>query len=255
MIFHPWRRQEPLDRTELARLLPAPGDPVLPDDRQRLLEDCLMNHVIEDSRRAGTRRRLAVRLAVPVALAAAVAGTALAVDRSTAPTASPGTAAADRHFPQHISSAAYTLDREPHGTVTVTVRGAGAARPDPARLQRDLERMGVPARVYQADPSCKPREGDDAGLVGGVTKAIDFRHRDGAFIAVVHPREIPAGTHLQIALSSAAKGSLLADSGEFALRKGKGPDCIPEPVLVRNDVPTALGAATSEADVPPGHRS
>jgi hypothetical protein len=42
MKLNPWRRQEPLDHAELARLLPAPGDPVLPPDRQLLLEEYLM---------------------------------------------------------------------------------------------------------------------------------------------------------------------------------------------------------------------
>ncbi|MER5768942.1 CU044_5270 family protein [Streptomyces sp. NPDC001985] len=42
----PWRRrQEPLDHAELARLLPAPGDPDLPRDRRRLLEEQLMREI------------------------------------------------------------------------------------------------------------------------------------------------------------------------------------------------------------------
>ncbi|MFE0174381.1 CU044_5270 family protein [Streptomyces sp. NPDC059002] len=38
-------RQEPLDHAELARLLPAPGDPALPADRQLLLERHLMTQI------------------------------------------------------------------------------------------------------------------------------------------------------------------------------------------------------------------
>jgi hypothetical protein len=45
MKLNPWRRQEPLDHAELARLLPAPGDPVLPPDRQLLLEEHLMREM------------------------------------------------------------------------------------------------------------------------------------------------------------------------------------------------------------------
>ncbi|WP_069885123.1 CU044_5270 family protein [Streptomyces luteocolor] len=44
----PWgrsARHEPLDHVELARLLPAPGDPALPPDRQLLLERHLMTHI------------------------------------------------------------------------------------------------------------------------------------------------------------------------------------------------------------------
>ncbi|MFJ1797120.1 CU044_5270 family protein [Kitasatospora griseola] len=45
MIRNPWRRSEPLDRAELARLLPAPADPRLAADRRYLLEEHLMNEI------------------------------------------------------------------------------------------------------------------------------------------------------------------------------------------------------------------
>ncbi|MFD3658197.1 CU044_5270 family protein [Streptomyces sp. 24-1644] len=42
----PWRRhREPLDHAELAGLLPAPGDPVLPHGRMTTLEEHLMNEI------------------------------------------------------------------------------------------------------------------------------------------------------------------------------------------------------------------
>jgi hypothetical protein len=50
MGFHPWRRSAPpvrLDGAELARLLPVPGEPVLPYDRQLLLEEALMSEILE----------------------------------------------------------------------------------------------------------------------------------------------------------------------------------------------------------------
>ncbi|KJY25993.1 hypothetical protein VR46_40700, partial [Streptomyces sp. NRRL S-444] len=43
MIRRTWRRDESLDHAELGRLLPPPGSPELPLDRQRLLEEHLMN--------------------------------------------------------------------------------------------------------------------------------------------------------------------------------------------------------------------
>ncbi|MFI2367548.1 hypothetical protein [Streptomyces sp. NPDC018833] len=227
MIFNPWRRQEPLDHTELARLLPAPGDPVLSEDRQRLLEDFLMNNVTEDPRPARPRRRLAVRLAAPVALAACLAGTVLALDQTTPHSTSP-VIATDRatasNLPQRISTVAYTLNRERRGTVTVTIREAGA-QPDLAQLQRDLERMGVPARVYQDDPTCPMDKGEDPELGYTTLKAIGFQHRNGAITASIHPRQIPAGTHLEILFPRPAKGTAYADAFAFGLRKGKAPDC------------------------------
>lgn len=68
MTLDPRRRQEPLDLAELARLLPAPGDPVLPPDRRLRLEEHLMSEIQQqhtrthaDTRPEGRRprRRLA----------------------------------------------------------------------------------------------------------------------------------------------------------------------------------------------------
>lgn len=53
----PWRRSgEPLDHAEMAGLLPAPGDPVLPHDRMTTLEEHLMNEIrqAQDQRAAET---------------------------------------------------------------------------------------------------------------------------------------------------------------------------------------------------------
>ena len=89
--FHPWRRSAPpvrLDSAELARLLPVPGEPVLPYDRQLLLEEALMSEILEvadgvqsDADRVRPRRRAWLRkryLAVSAALLA-LGGGALAV--------------------------------------------------------------------------------------------------------------------------------------------------------------------------------
>ncbi|KJY25319.1 CU044_5270 family protein [Streptomyces sp. NRRL S-495] len=82
MIRNPWRHNEPLDRAELARLLPAPADPRLAADRQDLLEEYLMSEIHQsDHATAGpaaaspARRplRRAVLFATPVAAAAALA--------------------------------------------------------------------------------------------------------------------------------------------------------------------------------------
>ncbi|MFI2210369.1 CU044_5270 family protein [Streptomyces sp. NPDC020141] len=69
----PWRRtQEPLDRAELSRLLPAPGDPDLPHDRRRLLEEHLMNEIQPKARPV----RRALYIGVPLT-AMALAGVLL----------------------------------------------------------------------------------------------------------------------------------------------------------------------------------
>ncbi|MEU8832764.1 CU044_5270 family protein [Streptomyces sp900116325] len=83
MIRKKSRREESLDHAELARLLPAPGDPHLSLDRHLLLEEHLMNEIQPTAPTPAPSRRPARRallIGVPVtaaALAGAFAFTAL----------------------------------------------------------------------------------------------------------------------------------------------------------------------------------
>jgi hypothetical protein len=62
----------PEEREELARLVPGPGEPVLPSDRYDRLKDHLMRELTRPAARpAGSRRRFAV-IGVPLAATAAV---------------------------------------------------------------------------------------------------------------------------------------------------------------------------------------
>ncbi|WDV52408.1 CU044_5270 family protein [Streptomyces coeruleorubidus] len=81
----------PAEREELARLLPSPGEPVLPSDRQSLLKDHLMREITQgtDPRpiappRPRRLRRL-MTVAVPLAAAAAVVAVTLVTAGSGAP--------------------------------------------------------------------------------------------------------------------------------------------------------------------------
>ncbi|WP_329379303.1 hypothetical protein OG625_12460 [Streptomyces sp. NBC_01351] len=87
MTLNPWRRQEPLDLAELARLLPAPGEPDLPPERRLLIEGQLMDEI--DRRRTNSRAwlRRPAWLAVPAVLAVATAATLVATGGE--PTGSP----------------------------------------------------------------------------------------------------------------------------------------------------------------------
>lgn len=89
MNTDPLRRDQPVDHHELAELLPAPGRPVLAQDRHRVLREHLMQHITHEhestheqsattSRPSPARRRL-VLVAAPLALAAVGLGV-VAVD-------------------------------------------------------------------------------------------------------------------------------------------------------------------------------
>ncbi|RZB13642.1 hypothetical protein StrepF001_43010 [Streptomyces sp. F001] len=73
----------PAEREELARLLPSPGEPVLPSDRQSLLKGHLMREFTQKS--APVPRRRVVKIAVPLVTAAAVVAVALAATGSGEP--------------------------------------------------------------------------------------------------------------------------------------------------------------------------
>ncbi|MFJ7077693.1 CU044_5270 family protein [Streptomyces sp. NPDC098781] len=81
--MNPAQRDERVERDELARLLPSPGEPVLSSDRRTLLQEHLMRELTTDpsdqtakAGKARTRRRFAA-IAVPLVTAAAVTATVL----------------------------------------------------------------------------------------------------------------------------------------------------------------------------------
>lgn len=126
-------------------------------------------------------RRLAVRIAAPVAVAAALAGAVLTVH--TSPTASGhdraanhGTSAATAGSPLHIDTAAYSLDRQTGDRVKVTVHSAPGTTPNAAQLRKDLASMGIKAQVSTVPPTCYPR-----------IYNLAQRRKNGDFVAEVLP--------------------------------------------------------------------
>ncbi|MEV5951321.1 CU044_5270 family protein [Streptomyces sp. NPDC051993] len=77
MTRMPWKRHEPLDTSELDLLIPAPGDPQMPQDRHTVLAAHLEEEILRASapaalRRARLRRTALVGAPVAAVLAAAV---------------------------------------------------------------------------------------------------------------------------------------------------------------------------------------
>ncbi|QEU93421.1 hypothetical protein CP970_23145 [Streptomyces kanamyceticus] len=122
-------RHEPLDHTELARLLPAPGDPALSSDRQLLLERHLMTRIQQQTGPtspgfpappAGPPRRpvrRALFIGVPVTAAALAA--VIAVNLTG------GTGGAPEGVPREIAP---VVQLEPGTTKTVSTIAAKASR-------------------------------------------------------------------------------------------------------------------------------
>ncbi|MGW2224762.1 CU044_5270 family protein [Streptomyces formicae] len=122
-------RHEPLDHQELARLLPAPGDPALSTDRQLLLERHLMTHIQQQTGPtspgfpappAGPPRRpvrRALFIGVPVTAAALAAVVAVNLTG--------GTGGAPESGPREIAP---VVQLEPGTTKTVSTVAAKASR-------------------------------------------------------------------------------------------------------------------------------
>ncbi|MCH5672004.1 hypothetical protein [Streptomyces gilvus] len=143
------------------------------------------------------RRTWVARHRLPLALAGvAAAGATLvtvAVDRPATPTR-----ATREQQPQRITTVAYTLQREAGGRVRLAISGPDGRLLDTARLQRDLNRLGVPAVVYAGDPACTAAptsSGDDAP---SSTWRIELA-KGGKPVLSVRPDRIAAGQHLLVA--------------------------------------------------------
>lgn len=201
MIRTPWRRrEEPLDRAELARLLPAPGDPELSSDRLSGLEEHLMTeirnrtsdtapdplpgastgappagayvggHVSRPGRRSG-RRPVLVGVAAALALAAAgVAGLAGSPGGSGS-TESPGRAVVP-----------------PAGAVPApvvqVVRGSTAGLAGAvADISGAAARAGLP----------EPGPGQFLYVRSEVSRLVSWEDADGknrSYVDKLHPREV-----------------------------------------------------------------
>jgi hypothetical protein len=152
--------------------------------------------------RGRARRRHRLSAVAGLSVAGAAAGTALAVGLTgvLGPARTPGT----------IRTAAFTLVSNSNGTATLTINPKELL--DPAALQSDLARYGIPAKVTtgsfcSSDPA-----------PAGFSQVVSS-HPAGPFTATpqngvhptitINPAAMPAGTELSI-------GNFQLSSGEYA---------------------------------------
>jgi len=236
----PRHRSQQAEREELARLLPAAAAPEPSLDRHLLLKEHLMDSVTENSRRAAKRRTLTLRLALPVGLAAAVAGVALTAvtGRPAAPT--PGVSAGGSKSLGGITNAAYTLESSSDDLVKLTILDP-AKEVDVPQLQRDLDRLGARAHVYAGEPDCHAPEPkspsyppDPAALKADRVSYYGWNIDDEGrkSVLTIRPSGIPADLQLYIYLPYAktdpANGSAELEAG---LMKSPAPSCMPSKIF------------------------
>ncbi|WP_405657827.1 hypothetical protein [Streptomyces sp. NBC_00079] len=207
---------------------------------ERLLRD-LQDYVAQRAQaehvsttQATTLRRGNVRITrrTSAALAMGIAVTAtVGVLLTTAGGETPG--------PRGIAEAAYTINASGKSDLRVML-GGSFARPDVARLQKDLRRLGAPVRAYVADPGCPTApssrltgrtdiydpgksERDNYLNIFGFTQELKG---DGERVFFIRPASVPTGWVLTL--------TFLPDNGHpatgpmrFAFAEGAGPACEP----------------------------
>jgi hypothetical protein len=128
------------------------------------------------------------------------------------------------------------LDPEAAGIIKVTIGEDSGGKPDVEGLQRDLDHLGVRARVYRGDPSYPVSHqvaGDDSdpGREGYLALEVFSASElvDGAQVAHINPDKIPTGHHLQIVFPVLAEGERYDGGFAFGLEKDPGPDRVHMP--------------------------
>jgi hypothetical protein len=145
------------------------------------------------------RARRRRRLVGGAAGAAVVAGLAVAVTTYGDPSPSPGDSSAAGAV--HVHAAAYTVDSNPDGTVSVTWDKQKYFE-DHAGLQAALRQAGFPVLIKVGEFCKGPRDNGNLGP-GGVGEGVDRvmkgeRTADGKVTFVFTPSAMPAGTQLFI---------------------------------------------------------
>ncbi len=179
---------------------------------------------------APRRRPWATRHRLPLAIAGVAAAGAVFTTVATHRPATPAlvTQKDARWQPQKITTVAYTLQREGDGRVRLAISDTAGNLLDLARLQRDLNRLGVPAVVYAGDPECTEKPVNTGDAAPDKTWHIEPTKGGKVPVLSVQPDRIPAGQHLLVAFLLAR-----TDPGHaaYAIQAGRiegtPPACVP----------------------------
>lgn len=141
------------------------------------------------------------------------------------------------HSEGKVADTAYSISGVGGGDIRVVVGDVFAA-PDVPHLQRDLNRLGAPARAYTADPHCPtpasvplynatvydPAKSEQDNLLDATGFAPAAEH--GKEVWYIRPSAVPHGSTLTFTF---LPNQHQATGGQmrFAMVKGQGPACEP----------------------------
>jgi hypothetical protein len=162
------------------------------DDVKGSMAGVHMRTPVEEIVAAGRSRRRRRRVCGTVAGAVVVAGaTMVALQPGTpAETAPPVTADTG---PVHLHLAAFSVDTNPDGTVTMLTKAQSL---DPATLRRALAQAGVPA-IIKIGEFCRSTQSPPPGLDSVVRGEP---RPDGTVVLVFTPSALPQGAELSIGI-------------------------------------------------------
>lgn len=188
----------PPTRTGRCRMLSLddrPAPPKLPQFSRDLEQFLLAAARAPASRRPATAARRRKYAAAGLATAAVVAAAAAGIDHAAGGGPHPpgaGGPAATQSGGVHIHLAAFSVDSNPGGTVTLTLTQGQIF--DPSTLRQALAKAGVPALVTVGSVCTVPGPSDALPLV--ISRPA--QQPGGSSVTIITPSAIPAGEKLSV---------------------------------------------------------
>jgi hypothetical protein len=177
-----------------------------------------MRTPVEEIVAAGRSRRLRRRAGGLVA-GAVVAGVAVMALLPSTPTQTAPSVTASAAGPVHVHLAAFSVDTNPDGTVTMLTK---AQTLDPATLQRALAQAGIPA-IIKVGGFC-----DSTQKQRGLDAVVHAERRpDGTVMLIFTPSAMPRGTELSIGIHKPASPGKLG-AAYALIRTGSQLKCSPD---------------------------